>query len=117
MAERMASGRMDRQIVLQLADRGQDGDGGELLIWPPDGGTEQTLYAEWLPAGTTEVFRAQQRLQSYVEGIFRIHWRDDVTPEASRILWDGRTFDLKPAIEIGRRRGLEIPVTAHGERE
>lgn len=112
----ISAGRMDREITLQIAAKERDIDGAEVLAWPPDGGTEEILWAEWLPAGTREAWQAQQRLSSFVEGVFRIYDIDPrPVPDASRILFDGRVFDLKPYIEIGRGEGLEIPVVAHGE--
>lgn len=102
---------MDREIVLQTATAAQDVTGDPVVTW----GGDVTLWAEWLPAGTREAWRAQQRLESYVDGVFRI---DDLetrpTPEGSRILFDGRVFDVKPYVEIGRGEGLLIPVVAKG---
>lgn len=107
----LASGQMDRLIVLQTATKSQDEDTGEeILSW-----TDEFLYAQWLPAGTTEAWRAQQRLESYVDGVFRIWDRTPrPTPDASQILFDGRVFDVKPYLEIGRGQALEIPVVAKG---
>lgn len=108
-------GHLDRQIVLQTATRSQDDDGAEILTWPPDGGTTVTIWAQWLAGDTREAWLAKQRLNTFVEGVFRIYDRDPrPTPDATRILFDGRIFDLLPYVEIGRREGLEIPVVAHG---
>lgn len=103
---------MDREIVLQTATKSLDSKTGEQVIdW--DEVTEQTIWAQWLPAGTTEAWRAQQRLQAIVDGVFRIYDMDPrPTPDGSRILWDGKVFDIKPVVEIGRGEGLEVPVVA-----
>jgi len=113
----LESGLLDREIVLETATKSQDPDSGEeLLTWPPDGGTALTIWAQWLPAGTREAWFAQQRLKSHVDGVFRIYDMETrPTPDATRILFDGRVFDLRPYVEIGRGEGLEIPVAAHGE--
>lgn len=107
----MDPGRMDREIVLQTATKSQDEDGTELLTW-----SSETIWAQWLPGGTKEAYRAQQWLGSDVEGVFRIYDRTPrPTPDATRILFDGRIFDVGAYTEIGRGEGLELPVKAHGE--
>lgn len=109
------AGQMDREITLQKAPVVQDPDSGEETFdWA--NADEATIWAEWLPAGTREAWRAQQRLGSYVEGVFRIYDRSPrPTPHDTRILFDGKIFDIQPYVEIGRGEGLEIPVIAHGE--
>lgn len=113
------AGNMDRVIDLQTATKTQDPvSGEEILIW-----TSEQLPAQWLPAGSREAWQAQQRLASYIDGVFRIY--DHVprpTPDDCRILFEDpelsgviRTFDVKPPMEINRGEGLEIPVVARGE--
>ncbi len=110
-----SAGQRDRLIHLQTAEKSQDATGQVLFTWPPNGGTDQPLWAAWIPAATRETFSAEQTY-SYVDGAFEI---PDIaprpSPDATRILFEGRVFDLKPWIEIGRGRGLKIPVVAHGE--
>lgn len=104
---------MDRRIRLETAPSVISDSGDEQLDWAH--ATVLYLWAEWLPAGTTEAYRAQQRLGSYVDGVFRIHDRSPrPTPNNTRIIFDGRIFDLKPYVELGRHDGLEIPVVASG---
>jgi len=105
-----ATGQMDRKIVLQIATATQSASGESTFDW--DTASNVELQAQWLAAGTTETWKAQQRLEGTIDGMFRIHWRNDVTPENTRILWDGKVFDVRPPIEGGRRRWLDIPVTA-----
>jgi len=108
------AGELDREITLQTAPVVQSDSGEESFDW--DNAEEQTIYAQWLPAGTREAWQAQQRLASYVDGVFRIYDMETrPTPNDTRILFDGRVFDLKPYIELGRGEGLEIPVVARGE--
>ncbi len=109
------AGARDREIVIQTAPVVQSDSGETSFDWA--NAEEMTLWAQWLPAGTREAWQAQQRLASYVDGVFHIH---DIsprpTPENTRILYDGRLFDVKPYIEIEERgEGLEIPVIARGE--
>jgi head-tail adaptor len=103
-------GLMDREIVLQTATKSQDADTGEeLLTW--DAG--DTVFAQWLPAGTSEAWQAQQRIEAYVDGVLRIHDRDTrPTPDATRIVWDGKIFDVKGVVEIQRGEGLDLVVVA-----
>ena len=98
-------GLLDREVVLQTGVKSQDPDTGEELIdWET---TEATLWAQWLPAGTTEAYRAQQRLGSYVDGVFRIYDRDPrPTPDASRIVFDGRTFEILTAVDVQERHRI-----------
>jgi len=108
------AGDMDREILLQKAPRVQSTSGEEVFDW--DNAEEDTIWAAWYPGGTTEAWRAQQRLASYVDGVFQIYDRSPrPTPDDTRILFDGRLYDIKPYREIGRGEGLEIPVVARGE--
>lgn len=114
------AGDLDREIVLQIASDEQSASGEPIRTWNNVTGEtidgNGTIWAEWLPAGSKEAWQAQQRLGSYVDGVFRIYDRATrPTPDASRILFDGRVFDVKPYLEIGRGEGLEIPVVARGE--
>ncbi len=106
-------GLLDREIVIQTATKSQDPTTNqEVLTWDDD----VTVWAQWLPAGTREAWQAQQRFGSYVDGVFRMYdLSPRPTPDASRILFDGREFDVKPYIEIGRGEGLDVPVVARGE--
>lgn len=109
------AGALDREIVLQTATTTQDQNSGEEVIdWDDH---NETIWAQWLPAGTREAWQAQQRLQSYVDGVYRIYYREPApTAAGSRIIGhDGRTYDIKPPIEIGRADGWDIPVVARGE--
>lgn len=106
------AGRLDRVITLQFATSAQSASGEESVDW--DAVTAETVMAQWLPAGTKESWQAQQRLEGTIEGVYRIYWRDDIDPATTRIVDEnGRIFDVRPPIEIGRREGLDIPVTAH----
>jgi len=110
----LSAGDLDREIVLQTAAAAQSDSGEETFDWTH--ADEETLWAQWLPAGTKEAYQAQQRLASYVDGVFRIYDRDPrPTTSGMRIVFDGRVFDLKPWVELGRGDGLEIPVVARGE--
>ncbi len=114
-------GLMRAEIVLQTAPTQQSASGETTFDWAH--ATTQELSAQWLPAGSTEAWRAQQRLESYVSGVFRIYDLDDVAsrpgPDNTRILFEGRTYDLKPAVPVydddGAVVGLDLAVVARGE--
>lgn len=108
------AGDLDREIVIQTAMAVQSESGEEVFDWP--NAEEEQVWAQWFPAGTKEAWQAQQRLASYVDGVFLIYDMDTrPTPNNTRILFDGRVFDTKPYVEIGRHEGLHIPVVARGE--
>jgi head-tail adaptor len=110
MTDKPAAGRLDRWIVLQTATKTQSASGEDIVDWS-DG---VLVAAEWLPAGSREAYQAQQRLGGYVDGVFQIRDRSPrPAPDDSRILFDGRVFDVKPYVEVGRNDGLLIPVVAN----
>ncbi len=111
------AGLMTAEIVLQTAPAVQSDSGEQTWDW--DHVVAQDLFAQWLPGGTRETWQAQQRLGSYVDGVFRIYDLDTrLRPDNTRIVFDGRIFDTKPYVEIydgGMVVGLDIPVVARGE--
>jgi head-tail adaptor len=116
----LAAGELDRDIVLQIGTDTQSASGEPIRSWANVTAetldNNGTIAAQWLPAGTKEAWQAQQRLGSYVDGVFRIYDRTvRPVPDASRILFDNRIFDVRPYVEIERGVSLDIPVVARGE--
>lgn len=110
----MNPGDRDREITLQTATTTQDSETGEEVVdW--DDAEELTLFAQWLPENSREVYFAQQRLGSTIDCIFRIDYIDRPSPATNRIVWEDRTYDIKGVTEIGRREGWELAVEASGE--
>jgi SPP1 family predicted phage head-tail adaptor len=108
------AGDRDREIVLQTVTLTTDPISGEdVKDWTTI--DPETLWAEWLPGNTREAYQAQQRLGAYVDGLFRIAGHDRPAPDTQRIVFDGRTYDIKGVTEIGRGEGWELSVTARGE--
>ncbi len=108
------AGLMDREIVIQKAPFVQSGSGEQSFDW--DHAVTTTVWAEWFPEGSLEAWKAQTRLASYVSGVFHIYDMDPrPTPDDTRILFQNKTYDIKPWIEIGRGEGLSIAVVARGE--
>ena len=119
------AGDLDREIVLLTASLAQDdGTGEDVITWPAVTAVEDAagvddasvVWAQWLPAGTREAWQAQQRLGSYVDGVFKMR---DVsprpTPAGTRILFESTYYDVKGVVEIGRGDGLLVTVTARNE--
>jgi head-tail adaptor len=109
----LSAGRLDREIVLQIASPTQSESGAVTFDW--DHATSLTLWAEWLPRGMRETFRFE-REGAYIDGLFRVY--DIVprpTPDNTRILFENRVFDVQGVTEIGRGEGLDLAVVAHGE--
>lgn len=111
----VATGRLDRQIVIQTATVSTDPTTGQdVADWTT--AAARTVAAEWLPDTATETWKARQ-VDATIEGVYMTH---DVaprpTPEASRILGhDGRTYDVRGVTEIQRGRGLLIAVAGKAE--
>ena len=109
-------GDRDREIVLETGTKSRDTVTGEELIdWTLI--DPQVLYAEWLPGNSVEAYRAQQRLEAYIEGVFRIEPIDRPDPASQRIIWEGRAYDIKGVVEIDRGDGWELAVTSRGAAE
>jgi len=73
-----------------------------------------TVWAERLELRGDERWNAQQ----VVAGIsckYRIRYRDDVGPLDVLIDSDSREYDITAALELGRKEGLELLVSARGE--
>lgn len=104
----LSAGDLDREILIQTATATQSDSGEQVVTW----GSNEWVWAMWLPAGSTEAWKAQSRLEGIVDGVFRIHWRGDIDPATKRIVWDGKTYDVRPPVEGGRHEWLDIPVSA-----
>ena len=112
----LSAGELDREIVIQTASVIRDANTGAAAPdW--DNPSEATIWAKWLPGSTRESFLAQRQVGSYIDGVYQVYDLDTrPDPDTSRIVGhDGRTYDLKPLVEIGRGEGLLLPVVARGE--
>ena len=99
----MRAGKLDRTVAIQsfgLAEVKPDGT-------PVEGWTTlATMRAQLISASTEEYQRA------YGEGanmavVFRTRWLAGVTVE-HRVVFDGKTLNIRDVMEIGRRNGLEL---------
>lgn len=108
----LSGGELDRAIVLQVSTSTQDESGDPIVTWAD----EETIWAQWLPAGTREAYLAQQRLAAHIDGVLRVYDLDTrPTPDRYRVVFDGRAFDIQGVTEMGRGDGLELSVVARAE--
>lgn len=115
MSVGLNAGDLDREITLVTGVKTQDsGTGEEVIVWDVDAGV--TVWAQWLPGGTREQWQSQQRLGSYVEGVWKIYAIEPApTAAGTRILSEGRTYDVRGVTEIGRSEGYELAVVARAD--
>lgn len=103
----MRAGNLDREISIETySSSGQDEYGTPQETWTPLG----TVRAQIVQSSTDEYFRASGE-GATVTTVFRTRYIAGVTNQ-SRILFEGRTFDIEEVKELGRRRGLELRAKA-----
>ena len=73
-----------------------------------------TVWAERLELRGDERWSAMQ-IVANVNCKYRIRYRDDVGPLDVLIDSDSREYDITAALELGRKEGLELLVSARGE--
>lgn len=103
----MQAGKLDRRIMLQHRTQSRDATSGQQVeTWE----TYVTVWANRRDSNSREFFASQQTI---AEGtaVFRLRYRDDVQA-TDRIICEGKTYNIRPPAEIGRREGLEIIATA-----
>ena len=103
----MSASDMDRLITIQQPQQSQDDYGEPVTTGWIDFAKP---WAQVIPVSGREYFdAAAARAEKLTR--FRIWWRSGVT-EAMRIVYDGRIYDVRSIIEIGRRERLEIAAEA-----
>jgi SPP1 family predicted phage head-tail adaptor len=109
----MNAGDLERQITIQTATVTRSGStGSKLTDWTT---VTATTWAEWIPGGTRESFVGGQTA-AYADGVFRIRYRTPVpTAGGSRVVFDGRTYDVAGVIETKRRTELQLVVKARAD--
>lgn len=108
----MQAGRLDRRVTLQRATLGVDAFNETTEAWAD----LATLWAEAAPVSDRERFVAAE-IAAEITHRFRIRraaaWAD--LGPADRLLFEGRTYDIRAVKEIGRGEGLEITAAARAE--
>ena len=105
----MRAGRLDRRIEIQVNSPTLNGVGEEIENW----NTLYNLWAEVIPVRGTERYASDQDA-AVIEEKFKIRYVTGVTP-LNRILYNGKTYDIKGVLELGRREGLELHAKARAE--
>lgn len=102
----MRAGKLDRLITIERLDE----------TVAPSG----AVTADWSRVAKVRAELVQQAADEFLAGpgegeqrtlVFRIRWRTGLST-ADRVIFEGKPFDLKQIVEIGRRRGLELRVVA-----
>lgn len=110
----LTAGDLDRRITIRTAQPVTSESGETVMDWAH--AVETTIWAQWLPGSTREAYLAQRQLGSYIEGVYRIYHGAEFLADRTRIIGhDGRTYDTKPLVEMGRGDGWLVPVIARGE--
>lgn len=109
----MKAGPLDRRVTIERAQTVQDpGSGQEVETWhgfPP-------VSASWRRASARETL-ASAEVSAAVSDVFEIRWSPvvaDLNPK-DRLIYDGRTYDIVEATEIGRRVGIRIGAVARAD--
>jgi len=104
------AGNIDRQVELQSKSVKQDGYGEEIETWT----RVATIWAGRKDLRGTEFFAAKQ-LSAEIACKWIVRYRNDITPYASRLVYEGNTYEVLAVIELGRREGLELMTDARVE--
>lgn len=102
------AGSLDRSIVIERATTTVDDAGTPTTTWA----TVATMRAELVRKVADEASR-DFGAETTTTTTFRTRWLDGVTP-ADRVLYQGTTFDIAEATEIGRREGLDLRCSKRG---
>jgi len=94
--------RFDRQATILAPAISKDADGGPTHTYASAG----QRYCHRRDISSRE-YRLAEALRSETTAIFTFRWFEGLTAQ-HRILCEGRTYDLNPPKEIGRRRYVEV---------
>ena len=98
----IAAGKLDRLATLQTVTQGTSPSGAPTEVVA----NYATIWVGKEDVTARERFRANQELGEETT-VFRARWRSDVTSEM-RLVVDGKTYDLAPPIEVGRREEMQL---------
>jgi head-tail adaptor len=119
VVDRVCAGRRDRLITIEQRSTAEvdaaDPESGEPVeTW--------TTLVEQLPAHRDDVQGFERLRATRNEAVNEVRWeiayRADMDPELvdvatlRRLVFQARTFDIKGASQIGRRRGIELYAVA-----
>ena len=105
----MRAGQLDRRITLRAPTATQDAAGQQIDTMS----VVATVWANEFPLRGEEGFAAAQKYGE-VTTRFRIRYLAGITVRHD-LVYDGRTYDIKAVLPIGRRVGLELIACARAE--
>lgn len=94
--------KLDRQAEILAPTEARDSDGGPTTTYS----SSKTLWCHRHDLTSREV-RVSDALRSETTAIFTFRYFTGLTPK-HRILCEGRTYEIDPPKEIGRRQYLEV---------
>lgn len=107
----LAKGRLNRRVTIERSGTLTQDSWGETV----EGSTVQTTrYAEVKPVPGTERFaNAENAATAPTRFLFR--YEPDLVSVIDRLLYGGRTYDIKSVAEWGNREGWEVLAVARAE--
>lgn len=107
----LAKGRLNRRVMIERSGTLTQNTWGEDEEGQP---AEITRYAEVKPAPGTERFaNAENAATAPTRFLFR--YEPDLVSVVDRLLYGGRTYDIKSVNEWGNREGWEVLAVARAE--
>lgn len=98
----MRPGLLDRTVIIQNYTEAQDATGQPVQTWAD----LRTVRAKVTPLKTSERFDANRDMGVFT-AVFTVRWLDSVT-HRSRVVYDGKNYDVIAIRELGRRQWLEL---------
>jgi SPP1 family predicted phage head-tail adaptor len=106
------AGKLDRRITLERYGISYNSDNE-----PIEGYTAiATVWASWRRASAREQLAAAE-IQATVTDVFIVRWSTTTATATpmDRLLYNGRTYNIAEATEIGRREGMMLRGSARAE--
>lgn len=100
------AGKLDRRIAIKRETETVDDAGRVARAWAPIA----SVRAELVTVTVEEETRAFGEAAP-ADLVFRLRYVPGVTT-ADRVAYDGKAFNIRRIVEIGRRRGIELRVEA-----
>jgi SPP1 family predicted phage head-tail adaptor len=101
----MQAGKLDLEITLEFKSAGQSPSGEPTETW----GSALTVWAAVRPLSGREYYAAlAAQIVAEETLVFSIRHRTDVRAGTARIQHQGRTYNIRRVVELGRSDGLDI---------
>ena len=100
------AGALTHVLTLERSLETVAASGGVVKAWK----RKAVLRAQLVQRDTAEFLAGPGEAEA-TRLVFRVRWREGITT-ADRIVYDGRAYDLREVVELGRRDGLELRVVA-----